>query len=220
MVQMNAKSTAVILALSMLALVAIMPFSLADAPKTTPVGVIVTSGKVMVGDINAPSGTTIFSGDKIFATKDGALINFFSGSRIEMTKATATFMQQGKTLIANVNQGMLRFNFVKGEDVQIHAGKFNFVVKGNSLHVGELGLNEKGEIVLTMSEGAMSLADNNGNVIAEVDSKHPFADVKNTGMSTAKTAAIIGGAGTAVGASVGLKLSAVKPPPKSASSLP
>jgi hypothetical protein len=215
MMHMNRTNTTVALALCLLAFVSTMPFSLADTIKTVPVGVIVTSGKVMIGEGSAPSGTTLFSGDKVLAEKDGALINFFSGSRIEMTKATAIFTQQGKTLVANISQGLLRFNFAKGEDVQIHAGKFNFVVKGNSAHVGELGFNNKGEIAVTMSEGALSLVDSNGKAIAEVDSNHPFADVIASGMSTTKTAALIGGAGAVVGASVGLKIIAKPPTPKS-----
>lgn len=145
------------LLLSLLTLIVTAPFSLGETFAASPLGAVVTPGTVTVGHSNAPTGTTIFAGDRVATTSVPALINFISGSRIEMTKAAATFSRQGKTLVVQATQGLLRFNFKNGEDVQINAGKFKFNSVGqDSAHVGELGLNQNGQVVLAVTEGVFA----------------------------------------------------------------
>jgi hypothetical protein len=133
------------------------PFSLAETLAASPLGVIVTSGTVTVGSSAAPTGTTIFAGDSVATTDVPALINLISGSRIEMTKAVATLSRQGKTLLVEASEGLLRFNFLKGEEVQINAGRYKFTAVGkDSAHIGELGVNRNGQVVLTVNEGVFS----------------------------------------------------------------
>ena len=123
MVQRSIAGRVGVLALSLLTVIATAPFSLAETFSASPLGAVVTPGSVIVGNAVAPTGTTIFAGDRV-TSDDTALIDLNGGSRIEMTKATATFSRQGKTLLVKANQGLLRFNFVKGENVRIDAGKY------------------------------------------------------------------------------------------------
>jgi hypothetical protein len=144
----------VAIVVSFLTLAVTAPFSFGETFAAVPLGVIVTSGTVIVGNSTAPTGTTVFAGDRVIATSVPALINLTSGSRIEMTKAVATISRQGKTLVVQAGEGLLRFNFLRGEQVHINAGSYNFTTVGmNSAHVGELGLNRNGQVVLAVSEG-------------------------------------------------------------------
>jgi hypothetical protein len=99
--------------------IAAAAFSLAE-PAASPLGNIVANGNVTISNVAAPTGTTIFSGDKVTSAQL-ALVKFYGGSRIEMTKSTATFSRNGKTIIVQTNGGLLRFYFIKREIVQANA---------------------------------------------------------------------------------------------------
>src|SRR3974377_1333597 len=124
--------------LMLLTIVVTAPFSLAETFAAAPLGAIVTPGKVKVGGSVAPTGTTLFAGDQVSASEAPALIQFNGGSRVEMTKAAGTFSRKGNALVVQANQGLLRFNFKRGEEVQINAGRFQFTSVGNgTAHNGE-----------------------------------------------------------------------------------
>lgn len=156
MAQRSIAVRALVLFLSLLTIVVTAPFSLAQTIAGLPLGAIVTPGRVTIGNTVAPTGTTIFAGDQVVSSEP-ALINLNSGSRIEMTKAAATFTRQGKTLLVQANQGLLRFSFIKGENVQIMAGQYTITPVNDSAHVGELGLNRNGQVVMTVTEGVFAV---------------------------------------------------------------
>ncbi|HUJ88568.1 MAG TPA: hypothetical protein VLX12_00115, partial [Syntrophorhabdales bacterium] len=138
-----------------------------------PLGTIVTAGTVTVGNSVAPTGTTVFAGDKIAAMSQPALINLVSGSRIEMTKAVMTLSRRGKSLVVQANEGLLRFNFLKGEEVEINAGRYRFTaVGGDSAHIGELGLNKNGQVALAVTEGIFASQDTVSGERKEVTPKN------------------------------------------------
>jgi hypothetical protein len=146
-------------AVSLAIMVMSVPFSPAETFARTSVGVIMTPGTVRVGNIQAPTGTTVFAGDRI-ATTDPAIISLKDGSRIEMTKAVTTLSSEGKTIVMKPVEGLYRFNFAKGENVQIQAGRYNLTATGtNSAITGELGLNQKGEVILAMKQGSFTSVD-------------------------------------------------------------
>ncbi len=149
-------------------------FSIAGTVAALPLGTIITQGSVTVGNAAAPTGTTIFAGDKVSSSQP-TLINFSTGSRMEITKAAATFSRQGKILIVKADQGLLRFSFKKGESVQIHAGKFQITGISDSSHVGELGLNSNGQIVMTVTEGTFSALNTETGTATEVTPTKPLA---------------------------------------------
>jgi len=167
-------------------------FSFAETVAASPLGTIVTQGSVIVGNAAAPTGTTIFAGDKVSSTQP-TLINFDSGSRIEMTKAAATFSRQGKVLVVNADQGSIRFNFVKGENVQINAGKFRITGINESNHIGELGLDSKGQLVMTVTEGTFSALNTETGEQATVAAS----------AGPQKAAVVLGAGSTAGGAAAG-----------------
>jgi hypothetical protein len=154
MIERSAATKTLAVFASLLTLIVTAPFSFGETFAATPLGVIMTPGTIIVGNSVAPTGTTIFAGDRVAATSAPALINLTSGSRIEMTKAVAALSRQGETLVVQASEGLLRFNFLKGEEVRVHAGRYNFTAVGkDSAHVGELGLNQNGQVVLAVSEG-------------------------------------------------------------------
>jgi len=190
------------------------PCTVAETIAGVPLGTVVTQGKVTVGNAVAPSGTTIFAGDKVSSSQP-ALISFAGGSRVEMTKAAATFARQGDTLVVDTNQGLLRFNFKKGENVQINAGKFQFTGSQDSEHVGELGVNQDGELVMNLTQGTLMALNTATGARTEVTPGNPMTVVNSQsgsgaatasakGASAAKIALIIAGVGGAVGLGIGI----------------
>jgi hypothetical protein len=163
--------------------VATGPFPLAETAAAIPLGTLVTNGNAIVGNIAAPTGTTIFTGDSVSSSQP-ALINFAGGSRIEMTKADAHFAREGKTLVVQASQGLLRFNFLAGEQVKFDAGTYRFTTVGNSSHVGELGLNRSGQVVMTVAEGTLAAFNNATGSKAEVTPNNPLIATTRSGNGT------------------------------------
>lgn len=213
MVQRSVHFKVLAIALSLSVIVATAPFSVAETIAGSPLGTIVTNGNVTVGNTSAPTGTTIFSGDKVSSLQP-TLVNFNSGSRIEMTKSAATFSRQGKTLVIQADQGLLRFNFPKGEEVQIVAGKFRFSGGSDSERTGELGVNQSGHLVMTLNKGSFKALNTETGASLDVT---PAASVSVTpagpppasgssGMGKAEwTAAIIAGVAAGFGLGWGIK---------------
>jgi hypothetical protein len=169
--------------LSFLIVMTTAPFSWAETMAALPLGTVITAGKVTIGNAAAPTGTTIFAGDMVSSTEP-ALINFGNGSRIEMTKAAANFTLQGKTLVVQANQGLLRFGFPAGKQVQINAGDYKFTTVGNSDHIGELGLNRSGQVVLSVSKGAFTAFHAVTGALTEVFPNSPFVATAQEGQGT------------------------------------
>jgi hypothetical protein len=169
--------------LSLSTMVVTVPFSLAEGSAAIPLGTVVTKGSVTIGKSAAPTGTTVFAGDQVTSSQP-ALINFNSGSRIEMTKAAATFARQGNTLVVQASQGLMRFSFNKGEDVRINAGSYEFTGGANSSRVGELGLNRNGQVVLTLTEGTFSALNTATNSRTEVSPNRPLMVLTQSGQGS------------------------------------
>jgi hypothetical protein len=176
------KVLVIVLSLSILSVTA--PFTLAEAG--APLGSIVTKGSVQIGNSSAPTGTTVFSGDKVSSSAT-AIINLKNG-QIEMTKAAATFNRQGDTLVVKTDQGLLRFSFDKGEKVLIEAGKFQISGSDNSKHTGVLGLNKEGEIAVTMTEGALTALNVATGVRTEITPSAPMAVLNPNSAASAAAA--------------------------------
>ena len=160
----------------------IVPLSVAERMGATPLGIMATQGTVTVGGNVAPTGATVFAGDIIKTTDLPALISFSSGGRVEMTKAVAAFSREGGALIVQPVEGLLRFSFVKGEDVRIQTDRYSFTAIGrDSSHVGELGLNRNGQIVLAMTAGSFATVDNVSQEKKEVSPNQPLEAIELQG---------------------------------------
>jgi hypothetical protein len=168
--------------LSLSTMMVTVPFSLSEGA-AVPLGTVVTNGTVTIGKSAAPTGTTVFTGDQVTSIQP-ALINFSNGSRIEMTKAAATFARQGDTLVVQTGQGLMRFNFQKGEDVRISAGNFEFTGGANSSRAGELGLNRSGQVVLTLTEGSFAALNTATGARTEVTPNRPLMVLTQSGQGT------------------------------------
>jgi hypothetical protein len=149
-------------------------FSPAEIAATAPLGTIVASGYATIGNATAITGTTIFAGDQV-TSKEPALISFINGGRIEMTKATAKFTRNSNALVMDVDQGLIRFNFKKGEEVQINAGQYRFTTISGIGPSGELGLNRSGQIAMNVMEGAFAVLNTASGMQTEVNTDNPFA---------------------------------------------
>jgi hypothetical protein len=155
-------------------------FSQAEIATAAPLGTIVASGYATIGNSAATTGTAIFAGDQV-TSEEPALISFISGSRIEMTKATAKFTRNSDALVVDVDRGLIRFNFKKGEGVQINAGEYTFTTAGNSVSSGELGLNRSGQIAMNILDGAFAVLNTATGMQTEVDVDDPFAVLGQSG---------------------------------------
>ncbi|MDM7997862.1 MAG: hypothetical protein QUT30_19505 [Acidobacteriota bacterium] len=204
------------IAMSLLTITASAPFTLAETVAASPLGTIASNGSVTIGNTPAPTGTTIFSGDRV-ASVQPALVQFDKGSRVEMTKAAAVFSRQGKTIVVNADKGLLRFNFKKGESVQINAGKFQFAGGSESERIGELGMDGKGQLVMTMTAGRFEAVNTETGARAEVSAAKPLnattqgsSAAAGAGASTVGTSGITAAvvAGVAAGVMVGVGVEA------------
>jgi hypothetical protein len=206
--------------LCMLMLSMALPFSLAGTVAATPLGVILTTGTANVGRNSAPTGTSLFSGDRITASNDPVLINFSSGSRIQMTNAAATFATESRRLIVQASHGLFRFRFTGTDGVQIDAGKYRFLADNKMARAGELGVNQNGEVAMTVSQGEFTMINLTTGAQSKVTAEKPLlaasqATKPKAGMSGKTIAALVAGAG---GGAAAIGLTLPKPKPKSPSS--
>ena len=167
------------------------PMSVAGTLGVEPLAAVVSSGIIRVDNAKASTGTTIFAGDRISAQDSPALVSFPSGSRIEMTKAAAIFTREGDTLVVRANEGLLRFNFKKGEQVQIAAAQYQFRAIGNdAAHVGELGLNKNGELAMVLAQGVFAASNSVTGERIQVNPGQPLilmnAEAKSTTTQASK----------------------------------
>src|SRR5213083_1702081 len=168
--------------LAFLTLFVTAPFSPAEAVAGIPLGSMVAPDRATVGTLPAPTGTTIFAGDRVVTNETPALINFSGGGGIELTRAAASFTRDGQALVIAATNGLLRFNFKKGEAVKIEAGHYRFTSAGNgTAHVGELGLNQSGQIAMSLSEGVFSAVDLSKGERSEVTPGAPLVALDITG---------------------------------------
>lgn len=156
------------------------PSARAGTLAAAPLGAVVSTGNTTIGNTAAPTGTTVFAGDKV-VSEDPALINLNSGSRVEMTKATASFDRNGGTLVMQVDEGLLRFSFNKGEQVQIEAGDYVFTAVGDSGNTGEMGMNRRGQIAMNVLKGAFEVLDTASGKRSELSVSTSFAAMDMTG---------------------------------------
>jgi hypothetical protein len=120
-------------------------------------GMVVTAGKVSVGRRIAPTGTTIFSGDRVAADKQPALIIFQDGGQLEMFAAAATLTRQGEGLSVRADYGLIRFSFRQDLAFTINAGNYRITGVGNSIHAGVLDLNRDGRATISTSAGIYAI---------------------------------------------------------------
>ncbi len=122
-------------------------------------------------------------------------------------------------IVVQTDEGLLRFNFKKGESVRINAGKFQFTGGVNSSRVGELGVNRKGQLVMTLTEGSFEALNTETGAKAEVTAAKPLTQVpaaaagaaSATSASSGITAAIVAGVAGGVGLGVGVYESSKSP---------
>jgi hypothetical protein len=180
------------------------PFSLAA---TADIGVIATAGGVTVNQNQAPTGTTVFSNDKVEAVKTPTVINLKSGGRIEMTKAAVTFAMEDDTLVVRPSHGVFRFNFLKDEKVRIDTKCYD-LFSGQDNAIGALELNGQ-EFDVALASGSLTYDANGEKFSTTPDNPFHVSDRGNDCVVDAalskkrKLAAILIGAGVA-GAAIGI----------------
>jgi hypothetical protein len=143
--------------LSALTLLVIIPFSLGGTSAALPIGQTTSSGVVSIAGSTAPSGTVVFSGERVMAQEAPALISFRQGGSVLLNEgAGATFSRNGDVLLIQASNGTMSFNLPAGEKVRIQAGSHNYV-SSESGSVGEITM---------VPEGAPSVLVASGNLYA------------------------------------------------------
>lgn len=158
------------LLLSLLAISMVSAVSFAEGSGSSPIGKLATSGRVSIDGTSAPTGTVVFSGDRIATQEFPALISFLKGSSVVLTQGTtASFSRSGKALMIIAEKGVLGFNFLAGEDVSIQAGTCKFTASARDQAItGELALSSRGEAEMSVSSGNFSVSNTATGVRSEV----------------------------------------------------
>ena len=176
---------AVALLLSLLTATITAPFSPAETFAASPLGAIITAGSVSIGGASAPTGTTVFSGDRVATPSSPALINLISGSRIELINAAVTVSRQNGLLSVQASQGLLRFNFKSDDPVEFNTGKYRFRAVGNGTsQVGELALNQRGQLVMNVTQGVFAAENTATGERSEVLAGKPLIIMEQTGQGS------------------------------------
>jgi hypothetical protein len=126
-----------------------------------PIGRLATSGTVSVGNALAPTGTALFSGDRLSAQNFPAFVRFGSGSSVILPRGSAaTIYRKGTGLLIQAEKGTLGFHFVPREEARIEAGRYTLTASArNVAEVGELVVGADGRIAMALSSGSFSAFD-------------------------------------------------------------
>jgi hypothetical protein len=140
------------------------------SPAPVPaVGTLVTRGEVRVGSSAAPSGTTVFDGDRVYSMGAAALIRLDGGGTVEMVNAVAALSARGAQLVIKPERGLIRFSVEAGRQIDFHAGRYRFAGSRQSeRRVGELGLDGRGRIAMILTSGSFALSREDGAAEATV----------------------------------------------------
>jgi hypothetical protein len=147
----------------------------ADAAEALPIGRLATSGTVSVGNVPAPTGTTLFSGDRLSAQDFPALIRFGSGSTIVLPRGSAaSIYRKGAGLLIRAEKGTLGFHFVPREEARIEAGRYTLIASAKgAAEVGELVVDATGRIAMALSSGSFSAFDAQSGKSFDVSAQTP-----------------------------------------------
>jgi hypothetical protein len=126
-----------------------------------PIGRLATSGTVSVGSALAPTGTALFSGDRLSAQNSPAFIRFRSGSSVVLPRGSAATIYRKETgLLIRAEKGTLGFHFVPREEARIEAGRYMLTSSArDAAEVGELVVDADGRIAMALSSGSFSAFD-------------------------------------------------------------
>jgi hypothetical protein len=154
------RKTLATLAVALLVVTAV-PQCPAAASDVIPIGTLATSGSVSIGASDAPTGTTVFSGDHLSAQDAPALISLQGGSSVSLTRgAAATFIRQGSTLLVRAETGTIGFRFAPRQEVRMEAGPYRFTASApDRAKTGEITINSDGLVTMALNSGAFAALD-------------------------------------------------------------
>lgn len=127
----------------------------------TPIGKLATSGTVSVGNAAAPTGTALFSGDRLSAQNSPALVRFRSGSSVVLPRgSSATIYREEAGILIRAEEGTLGFHFMPAERARIEVGRYTLTAAAKDIaEVGELVIDADGRIAMALSSGSFSAFD-------------------------------------------------------------
>jgi hypothetical protein len=152
-----------------------------------PIGRLTTSGTVSIGNVPAPTGTTLFSGDRLSAQNAPALVSLSGGSSVVLTHgAAATISRKGRALIVQAEKGIIGFHFVPSEQVRIETDRYKFTSSAeDKAEVGELTVGAGNRVSMSLSSGRFSALDTKSGESFDISSS-PQAKPKSQPGGTGK----------------------------------
>ncbi len=147
----------------------------AETAGALPIGRLATSGTVAVDSVPAPTGTALFSGDRLSAQESAALVRFGGGSSIVLPRGSAAsiYRKDGGILI-RAERGVLGFHFVPREEARIEAGRYTLTASSrNDAEVGELVVDADGRIAMALTSGSFSALDTQSGQSFNVSAQAP-----------------------------------------------
>ena len=130
----------------------------AEMASGLPIGRLATPGTVSVSNALAPTGTALFSGDRLLAQNSPAFIRFRSGSSVVLPRGSAATIYRKETgLLIQAEKGTLGFHIVPREKARIEAGRYTLTASARDVaEVGELVVGADGRIAMALSSGSFS----------------------------------------------------------------
>jgi hypothetical protein len=148
-------------ALALLVLTVVPPCPPVRAADAVPIGRLATSGQVAIGTASAPTGTAIFSGDRLAASDAPALVTLPGGSSVSLTPgASATFSRDGSAVFVKAEAGTIGFRFLPRQQARMQAGPYQFTPSApDRPNAGELTVGADGQVIMALSSGSLSAVD-------------------------------------------------------------
>jgi hypothetical protein len=141
--------------LSALTIFIILPFAFSGIPVGLPIGKTASSGIVSIAGSTAPSGTVVFSGERVVAQDAPALIAFRQGGSVLLNEgASAKFSRKSDLLMIQADGGTISFNLPPGEKVHIQAGSRSYV-SSESGSIGEIKVTTDSESIVSVTSGKL-----------------------------------------------------------------
>jgi hypothetical protein len=134
----------------------------AVAGPSTPMGIVTSAQRALVGHVNAVDGTSIYDGDILRTDPTGALRLQFGGSQMVLTGGTVVSLNKTDAgVTATLMSGSIRFASVPGSPLEVHTLKSVAIhSKDDQPTVGQLSVTGPESFQIGSTKGALDVAVN------------------------------------------------------------
>jgi len=146
----------------------------AIAGPSSPVGVVTSAQRSLIGHVSATDGTSIYDGDTVSTEPSGALRLQFGGSQMVLTgNSVVSLNKTDAGVVATVLSGAVRFSSVPGSLLEVRTLKAVVVrAKGDQLAVGQLSVTGPASFQIGSTKGDLDVAVNGVEHVVEASTAY------------------------------------------------